>query len=216
MVNTRAEKSTDIRLASRCAATASAGAALIHLAAAPMHWGHWVLSALFFVAVAVFQAGWAYLAWTRPTTAVLGAGIAVNLAVAVLWVVSRTDGVPFGPNAGRPEAVEGAGICALLLECYVVMGAGWALIRASQAEQVSGVRTALVLLGANGVVAVAVALGLTSALHGHHHHGVTEAQPGVSPPAVEPVPDRGLPVTDMGLETDGHDHRHESPYSQTP
>ena len=212
-MNTRAEKSTDIRLASRCAAIASAGAALIHLAAAPAHWGSWALSAVFFVFVAAFQATWAYLVWTKPTSLVLGAGIAVNLAIAVLWISSRTAGVPFGPHAGQREAVEGAGICALLLECYIVMGAGWAWIRENEAERVSGVRTALVLLGANGVIAAVVTLGLTSALHGHHPHGVThgvtEAHGAVpSPPAPPPAPPSSAPVTDMGLHTDGHDDQH--------
>lgn len=32
---------------------------------------------------------------------------------------------PFGPSAGEPEPVGAAGICVLLLQCYVVMGAGW-------------------------------------------------------------------------------------------
>ena len=213
MVNTRAEKSTDIQLASRCAAIASGGAALIHLAAAPAHWGSWVLSAVFFVFVAVVQAMWAYVAWTRPTSLVLGAGIAVNLAISVLWISSRTEGIPFGPHAGQPEAVDGAGICALLLECYVVMGAGWAWIRESQAERVSGLRTTLVLLGANGVIAAVVTLGLAATLNGQHPHGtapgVTEARGDAhSVVSVPSSPPSSAPVTDMGLHTDGHDHRH--------
>ncbi len=208
-MDTRAARNTDIRLASRCAAIASAGAALIHLAAAPGHWGAWALAGVFLVAVAVSQAAWAYVVWTRPKTIVLGAGIAGNVAVAALWIAATTVGLSFGPHAGQREAVEGAGICALLLECYIVMGAGWAWFRGTQAEQVSGVRTALVLLGANGVIAVAVALGLTSVLQGDHQHPVTEAHAVVTPPSAEPVPDgAALPVTDMGLETDGHDHRH--------
>ncbi len=212
-MTTRAEKSTDIRLAARCAAIASAGAALIHLAAAPAHWGGWALAGVFFVVVAAFQAAWARLAWTRPAGPVLGAGIAVNVAVAALWVASTTVGLSFGPHAGQREAVGGAGICALLLECYIVMGAGWAWFRGTQAEHVSGARTALVLVGANGVIAVMVALGLTSVLHGDHHHGVTpgvtEAHPVVAPPPDSSLPvGEAQPVTDMGLETDGHDHHH--------
>ena len=214
MVNTRAETSTDIQLATRCAAIASGGTALIHFAAAPAHWGSWALSAGVFVFVAACQAAWAYSAWTRPTSLVLGAGIAVNLAIAVLWISSRTEGIPFGPHAGQPEAVEGAGICALLLECYIVMGAGWAWIRESQAARVSGVRTALVLLGANGVIAVVVTLGLAATVNGGHQHGatqgVTEAHdvvpsPSAPSPSVQPS---SAPVTDMGLHTDGHDHQH--------
>lgn len=213
-MNTRAEKCTDIRLAARCAAIASVGAALIHLAAAPMHWGTWALAGVFFVATAAFQAAWAHAAWTQQTALVLGAGVVVNVAIAALWIASTTVGLSFGPHAGQREAVEGAGICALLLECYIVMGAAWAWFRGTQAEHVSGVRTALVLLGANGVIAVMVALGLTAVLHGDHQHGVTpgvtEAHGVVTPPSPsQPVSvGEALPVTDMGLETDGHAHQH--------
>lgn len=166
----RAATDTDTRVAARAAAITSVGAAGIHIAVAPSHWSHWLVSGLFFASVAVFQLIWAVLAWTRPPTAVLAAGIAVNIAIAALWVYSRTAGEPFGPSAGTPEPVEPAGIFALLLECYIVMGAAWAwLRRGHRAEPVSGFAGALVLLGANAVAAVAVFTGVSSALRGHDH-----------------------------------------------
>ena len=201
-------KKTDGRLAARCAAVTSLGAGLIHLVVAPVHWRDWVFSGLFFVAIALFQLVWAFLAWSRPTALVLGAGVAVNAAALALWVTSRTGGVPFGPFAGQPEAVDAAGICVLLLECYVVMGAGWAWIRGYRAEQVSGFNRAAVLLAANAVMVGAVAVGVGSTLQGHahdHHEGATEAQGGhpATPehPAPQPV-EEGLPVTDMSLDAD--------------
>ena len=82
-----------------------------------------------------------------------------NAGFAALWIWSRTAGEPFGPNAGEPEAVQAAGICALLLECYIVMGAAWAWFRGDRAEPVSGFGSALVMLGANTVVVAAVTAG---------------------------------------------------------
>lgn len=162
---------TDGRVAARAAAVASIGAATIHLAVTPGHWREWLPSGLFFASVAVFQLLWAFLAWTRPPAALLATGIGVNTGLAALWVFSRTAGAPFGPNAGQTEAIKAAGICALLLECYIIMGAAWAWLRSDErAQPVSGISSALVLFGANTVVAVAATVGFASGLQGHDHH----------------------------------------------
>ena len=148
---------TDCELAARVAAVASAGAGLIHLAVMPMHWREWWLSGLFFLSVAFFQIAWGFLGWKRPTGWVLAAGIVGNATVVTLWVVSRTAGMPFGPDAGNVEVVEAAGICALLLECYVVMASAWSWSQGANAEPVSALGGALVLVGANTVIIGAVA-----------------------------------------------------------
>lgn len=228
---------TDCRLAARCAAVASIGAAVIHFGVAPMHGRDWLPSGLFFAAIAVFQLMWAFVVWMRPIPLVLTTGILANTGSVGLWVMSRIVGAPFGPYAGQPEAVDTAGICVLLLQCYVVMGAGWAWPRRFRVGEVSNLGRALVLLGANTVMAGAVTVGLASSQqgHDHHHHGGTDAaqaehqavhdahtagdhrnaDPAASPDVVAPQPssaptslESGLPVTDMGLETDGHHHDH--------
>ncbi|MCV7344626.1 hypothetical protein [Mycolicibacterium rhodesiae] len=220
---------TDNRLGARCAAVASIGAAVIHFAVAPMHWNDWVPSGVFFAAIGVFQLAWGFFAWSRPTRLLLAAGIAANVGLAALWVISRTAGAPFGPNAGEAESVEAAGICVLLLQCYVVMGAAWVLRGRYRAHMVSGLGRTLVLVGANTVMALAVTAGLASGLNGHqHHHGApVDAEAGggsaqethavtghgSGPAATE----QGRPVTDMKLNTgadhapsspDGHQHAH--------
>ena len=170
---------TDSRLAARCAAVASLGAAVIHVAVAPMHWRDWLPSGVFFAALATFQLIWAFLAWSRPGVWVLAAGIATNATAATLWVMSCLIGPPVGPSAGQPEAVGAAGICVLLLQIYVVMGAAWSWLRKFEPEAVSGFGRALVLVGANTVMAGAVTVGLAASLQGHHNHhhgGATEAQ----------------------------------------
>ncbi|MCV7151891.1 hypothetical protein [Mycolicibacterium pyrenivorans] len=176
-MTSRAVSGTDSRLAARAAATASLGAAVIHFAVTPSHWESWLPSGVFFASIAVFQLIWALLAWSRPPAVLFAVGIMANAGFAALWVWSLTMGEPFGPNAGQPEAVHAAGICALLLECYIVMGAAWAWFRGDRAEPVSSFGSALILLGAHTVVAVAVTAGVASGLQGHdHHHGSDEAQ----------------------------------------
>ena len=225
-MNPKAEVKTDSALAARCAAIASVGAGLIHFAVMPAHFLSWWAAGLFFAAVAVFQLMWAYLAWSRPRTLLLAAGIAANAGIAVLWVAASTTGLPFGPHAGGPQTVDAAGICALLLECYVIMGAAWAWMQDYEPEAVSRFRSALVLLGANGVIAGTVCVGVASTFQNHgEQHVPLEAQRGstphhktspVAPPRsgvpgapVAPEPaDAGLPVTDMALHENG-DHPHE-------
>ncbi|AQT78086.1 hypothetical protein B1R94_00790 [Mycolicibacterium litorale] len=224
-MTTNAESRTDGQLAARCAAIASVGAAAIHAVVAPAHWEHWWPSGVFFASVALLQLVWAILAWSEPAVSVLAAGILANAGVIALWVHSRTVGAPIGPGAGAPEAIDAAGICVLLLQFYVVMGASWAWLRRMRARQVSGVGSALVLLGANGIVAAAVTAGVVSSLSGHspHHHGPAEAQDGqqvtseapghqhaAEPSRTDPAPiDPGRPMVESSLHTDDHHDHHD-------
>ena len=163
---------------------------------------------LFFACVALLQLLWARLVLARTTLPVLAAGIMLNLGVIALWAVSRTAGAPFGPHAGQAEVVQAADLCALLLQIYVVMGAGWVWYRGLQGEPLPAFGSAMVLLGAIGVVALASTVGAASGLrHGHgppgaqadaHHHGTDAAhadydghhpQPAPAPPAGEAEPD---------------------------
>ncbi|MDY6996636.1 MAG: hypothetical protein SW019_08575 [Actinomycetota bacterium] len=225
---------TDIGLAARFAALASLGAAVIHVAVVPAHWHEWVPAGLFFVGVAVFQLIWAAAVLIRGTPAVLAAGILLNAGAIAMWVLSRTAGAPFGPHAGEPELIQAADLCALLLQIYVVMGAGWVWYRGHHAALIPAFANAMVLLGAAGVVSLASTVGVASGLqHGHHpsagaetgHHGSQAGlsgghhsrpaapQPNVAvplgtPPGPAPVPapdPAAQPVPDAHAN---HDHDH--------
>ncbi|HET6735615.1 hypothetical protein [Mycobacterium sp.] len=232
-VSRRAATKTDSGLAARLAAIASLGAAVIHFAVVPTHWKEWVPSGLFFVSVALFQLIWARVLLARTTTAVLAVGILGNVGAAGLWVVSRTAGAPFGPHAGEPEFVQAAGLCTLLLEVYVVMGAGWVWYRGRQPAPIPAFANAIVLVGLGAVVASAATLGVASGLqHGHHtpagaepdHHTSTigrgdgdhvhpeQATPPIAGsirPSSTPTPVEAPPrAVDPSHNTDG-DHHHE-------
>ena len=224
----RAAKKTDSRLAARLAAIASLGAAVIHFAVVPTHWQEWMPSGLFFVSIALLQLIWALVVVARPTTAVLAAGIAANVGAAALWALSRTAGAPFGPHAGEPELVQAAGLCALLLEIYVVMGAGWVWYRGHQPELISAFANAIVHFGAGTVIAAAATAGVASGLqHGHHepagaepeHHKPSIGQHDghhdhpepiaelIRPPAVPVSVEVHPPATDPAHGTDGAHHQ---------
>jgi hypothetical protein len=83
----------------------SIGAAVIHFAVVAEHFDEWWLTGTFFLALGVFQLVWALLVLQAPSPLLYLAGAAANALVVVLWIVSRTSGVPVGPEAGEAEAV---------------------------------------------------------------------------------------------------------------
>ncbi len=82
-------------------------AALIHLWATPEHWEEWWAYGAFFVVAAAGQGVFGAALLRRPTQPLLLAGIWANAAIVVLYVVTRTRGIPLGPHDGT---VEDAGI----------------------------------------------------------------------------------------------------------
>lgn len=185
----------------------------------------------FFAGVALLQMLWARLVLVRTTHPVLAVGIILNVGVIALWAVSRTAGAPFGPHAGQAEVVQAADLCALMLQIYVVMGAGWVWYRGLHGESLPAFGSAVVLLGAVGVVALASTVGAASGLrHGHHgpegaqagaHHHGAEAEhtedhdhPGQSAPTAP-----GDPATDhhqAGTEDADDHHAPEPPATSSP
>src|SRR5687767_9540155 len=95
------------------AAWLSVAAGAIHAMAGPGHAAEWWAHGLFFFGAAAFQAAYGLLlftrgvegwgGWGRVRRAVYACGIVATLAIILVWVVSRTVGVPVGPEAFEPE-----------------------------------------------------------------------------------------------------------------
>ncbi|WP_353951235.1 hypothetical protein V6K52_16580 [Knoellia sp. S7-12] len=86
----------------------------IHLAVTPEHLEEWWVFGTFFIVVGCFQLAFAALVLRRPTWPVAFAGIAVNLAVVLVYVASRTTGLPIEPpeditSHAWSHVAEGAG-----------------------------------------------------------------------------------------------------------
>jgi hypothetical protein len=94
--------------------------ALIHLEAAVDHYAEYRLYSAAFVALAGFQALWARQLLRRPTRATLFVGAAGNAAVALLWLASRTVGVPIAPVPWQPEPAGTADLLATVSELAIV------------------------------------------------------------------------------------------------
>src|SRR6476619_2436054 len=120
-----------------CASLISAG---IHLYVVPTYREKWWVYAAFFVTLAIGQVVSAALVlWWRRNLVLVGV-VGANVGVVILWVVSRTNGLPFGPPipdftagladpsrggygehaVGVPEPVGRLDVTATLLELIVI------------------------------------------------------------------------------------------------
>jgi hypothetical protein len=81
------------------------GAGLIHVEAAIEHIQEYALYALFFALLAPMQFGWGIAVYRRASRKLLVIGAALSLGVVALWTMSRTSGLPIGPEPWQPEAV---------------------------------------------------------------------------------------------------------------
>lgn len=159
---TRSSGARPLRLA---VSVLSAGAAAIHFAVTGEHLREYPLFGAFFAATGALQALWAMIVLIRqPSSAVYLAGAIGNLAIVAVWGLSRTVGLPVGPDAGVPEPASGLDLVAT--SCEVLVGVGvLALLRpgAIRSHLPRVVGTVLVL------AALAVLLVASLAASGAHH-----------------------------------------------
>jgi hypothetical protein len=139
-------------------AVVSIGAAVIHFAVIPQHMNEWWLTGTFFVVVALFQLAWALAVLARPSPPLYVTGAVVNALVVITWIVSRTVGVPVGPEAGEAESIGLPDVLATSYEALLVATAALAL-RAGAAT-----RLLRPLAGAPGTWITAVAVVALTAL----------------------------------------------------
>ena len=111
-------------------------AALIHLWVMPEHFEEWWGYGTFFLVSAFAQGLYApgLLRW--PNRAILLAGVAGNLAIVILWLVTRTSGIPlFGPHAGEVEEVGVMDLVCTFAEVGIIAGLGVLTMRDLPTEQ---------------------------------------------------------------------------------
>ncbi|MEA2255920.1 MAG: hypothetical protein QOG35_1965 [Solirubrobacteraceae bacterium] len=107
-------------LAARTAAVLSLAAAWIHLAYIESHWRDWWAYGAFFLVCGIAQAAFvpAILRW--PQKPLVLVGIAGNLAIVGMYVVSRTVGVPMGPHARVAEAAGAVDLACTAAEIALI------------------------------------------------------------------------------------------------
>jgi hypothetical protein len=102
-------------------AVLSGVAAGIHLGVAPEHFAEWWGYGTFFVVAALGECALVALVALRLRPWVLHAGIWASLATMLMYLVSRTSGIPFGPATGVVEPVDLQGLAATAAEAALVV-----------------------------------------------------------------------------------------------
>ena len=129
----RTTSRSSARVLTNAVALASVGAGVIHLAVAPNHLREWVPFGVFFLVLGAAQLAWAALVWVRPTRSLLITGAIANAGVVALWLLSRSAGIPIGPEHWSPEAMGFADVVCSTYETLIVVTI-WTLLRESDRE----------------------------------------------------------------------------------
>jgi hypothetical protein len=151
------------------AAAASAGAGLVHLAAAVSHREDRALL-LLFAATAAVQLAWATLAVARPHRLTVAIGIGVNGAAVAAWALSRTVGLPIVESLGSAEAVGLPDLLAAVLAAVACALTAAALAIDARRETDEWPSPAPMAVAIAGVLALTLAVPGMAASHTHGDH----------------------------------------------
>ena len=205
-------------------AAAALGAAVLHAAFAPGHFAETWSHGLTFAVIAWLQLALAVALIAYPSRRVFALGL-LNIVIIGVWVMSRTIGTPFGPDAWTPEDVGIPDLIATTLEALLVMGSAGLLwrTRGRTMKVIAGPR--LLLWGAIAgtlVVAVASTVALTPRYAGEHTHGGAGEAIGHTHDGAAaaggltgntPCEKSGPPASE-GSITDAQGHSHRGPTEQ--
>ena len=123
-------------------------AALIHLWVIPEHFEEWWGYGAFFLVSAVAQGAYSAALLRWPRRPLLLVGIGGNVSIIVLYLLTRTVGIPlFGPHAGEVEGVGVADLFAMTSELALVVVLLGVLLRGLPRERVVVVLFVLALVG---------------------------------------------------------------------
>ncbi len=105
-----------------------ATAGLAHLSVAPAHFGEWWWFGALFLLAAGLQMGLALGLLLRPSRANFTAGVVVSCALIAVWTLSRSSGLPLGPEPGAEEGIGALDLLTTLDEIALVVLAAVALL----------------------------------------------------------------------------------------
>jgi hypothetical protein len=160
----------------RCwAGFASLGAGLVHFSVVREHLSEWWLYGVFFICLGTVQVLWAVLALARDRVPFFRLIMFVNVATLVLWTLTRTVGLPIGPEPGEAETIGTADVLAGVLEVMTVFALLLATrpVRTAEPRRSTPAAVAMLTVGALAVSALTIpAIASTSAGEHTHAHGL--------------------------------------------
>lgn len=137
-------------------------AAAAHVVASTSHFSEWWAFGVFFAGLAAWQAAWGVLVYRDPSERSLITGAGVNFGVTLIWLVSRTVGIPVGPEQWSPESVGALDIAATIDELAIVF-LSFGLLSALWRRRLAARPGEWVVLG------LLIASGVALMAGGHHH-----------------------------------------------
>ena len=150
---------------------AAAGAGVIHLVHAPAHVTQWAPLGIGFFVSGVLQVGWAGAVLVSDSRRLLLAGAAGSAVFVGFYLLTRTVGIPLGPEAFQPEAFGRADVLCTALEVPVAVGA----FRLATRRPTARMTRRLAAVFSLSAVLVASATGAALATPAHHHGGCSSA-----------------------------------------
>jgi hypothetical protein len=144
-------------------ALAGAAAAAVHFVVMPEHFDEATMYGVFFAVAATSQLLYSAMLLARPSRSLLAAGAIGNLTIVVLWLITRTIGIPLGPAAGTTETVGGLDVLATIFELTTAVGAVALLCRRQPLARAIRPSTWSPLIWALGPIVV-LAIAVTAVL----------------------------------------------------
>jgi hypothetical protein len=193
-------------------ALASVAAGLIHVSAAADHAAaHLPLHAALFDVTALAEVLWAALVVRRASSVLLILGVVGNIAVVVIWGLSRTTGVAFIPGAEIAEPLGFKDVTSVIFELAAIAGIASysALPTIGRRLMLPGGRRLLdCMLATLAVLTIgALQLGAGDDHTGHLHEVASPSTVGAHDHALEAVVG-DLPDTQGSAGAASHAHHH--------
>jgi hypothetical protein len=194
-------------------AAAAVGAGAIHLVFAPEHFAEYLPLGIGFLIAGVLQLIWAVGLVARDSRRWLVAGGVLSLAFAGVYLMSRTVGLPLGPEAFEAEPFGLSDVICCALELPVGIAALLLARRPGALGRRLGLRWAAALAVGLALVGSASATALAASGSHEHRHGDDHGHACPSAPVRTGIADdrgvdTGVTAYFACLLEHEHDHSH--------
>jgi hypothetical protein len=182
-------------------------AAAVHFAMVPAHAADWRLEGIGFMIAGWVQVLLVVMLVVRPTRRWLAVAIVANVAFIGVWAISRTVGLPAGPNSGIKEAVTSVDLTCVIAEALTVLAAVALLIRPRLGHGLG--EAGLIMGSVLPIAVVAVTVGvLVSPTASNHTHAHRDAAGVATDGHVHGGPTATSDDLGLAALANGHQHSH--------
>jgi hypothetical protein len=144
------------------------GAGAIHVALGPEHMSEWAVLGVGFYVSGFLQLAWGTRLLMTESRRVMAFGAFQSVLYISVWLMSRTSGLPLGPEQWQAESISRSDVLCVALESVVALGAGYLLRRPAAGRLPSGrwaVRGVLTGVALTVLATTGVAVAAPSHLH---------------------------------------------------